>query len=117
MKYATIPGVQIILDFISIILDMKIGIHPEYVESTVVCACGNTFQTRSTKAMIRLEICSNCHPFFTGRQKLIDTAGGVESPPQNSSPTTGECPIKTRPGPIVQRAATGLYQEKAKQRH
>ena len=58
---------------------MKIGIHPEYVECTVVCACGNTFQTRSThKGDMRVEICSSCHPFFTGKQKLLDTAGRVE---------------------------------------
>lgn len=57
---------------------MREGIHPNYVEATVVCACGNTFQTRSTKPMIRLEICSNCHPFFTGRQKFVDSAGRVE---------------------------------------
>ncbi len=57
---------------------MREGIHPNYVEATVVCACGNTFQTRSTKPMIRLEICSNCHPFFSGKQKFIDTAGRVE---------------------------------------
>ena len=57
---------------------VKTGIHPEYVDSTVLCACGNTFQTRSTKPSIRLEICSNCHPFFTGKQKFVDTAGRVE---------------------------------------
>ena len=57
---------------------MKKGIHPEYVESTVVCACGNTFTTRSTKKEIRVEICSQCHPFYTGKQKLIDSAGRVE---------------------------------------
>src|ERR1700747_339672 len=57
---------------------MREGIHPAYVEATVVCACGNTFKTRSTKPMIRLEICSNCHPFFTGRQKFVDSAGRVE---------------------------------------
>ncbi len=58
---------------------MKAGIHPEYHEVMVSCACGNTFQTRSTrKGDLRLEICSNCHPFFTGKQKLIDTAGRVE---------------------------------------
>ena len=57
---------------------MKEGIHPKYVESTVTCACGYTFKTRSTKPVIKLEICSNCHPFFTGKQKLIDTAGRVE---------------------------------------
>jgi len=57
---------------------MKKGIHPEYVESTVVCACGNTFTTRSTKKEIRVEICSQCHPFYTGKQKFIDSAGRVE---------------------------------------
>ena len=57
---------------------MKNGIHPEYVEATVTCTCGNTFTTRSTKADIHVEICSNCHPFYTGRQKLVDTGGRVE---------------------------------------
>jgi len=57
---------------------MKKGIHPEYVECRVVCACGNTFLTRSTKKEIRVEICSQCHPFFTGKQKLVDSAGRVE---------------------------------------
>ena len=57
---------------------MKEKIHPKYVNATVHCACGETWQTRSTKSEIRLEICSACHPFFTGKQKLIDTAGRVE---------------------------------------
>jgi large subunit ribosomal protein L31 len=57
---------------------MKAGIHPDYVESTVTCACGETFQTRSTKPVIRVEICSKCHPFFTGKQKIVDTEGRVE---------------------------------------
>ena len=57
---------------------MKKGIHPEYVECTVTCACGNTFTTRSTKKDIRVEICSKCHPFFTGKQKFVDSAGRVE---------------------------------------
>jgi large subunit ribosomal protein L31 len=57
---------------------MKKGIHPEYHEVNVVCACGNTFQTRSTKKDLRVEICSACHPFFTGKQKLVDSAGRVE---------------------------------------
>ncbi|HSF24952.1 MAG TPA: 50S ribosomal protein L31 [Blastocatellia bacterium] len=57
---------------------MKPDIHPKYVNATVHCACGETWQTRSTKSEIRLEICSNCHPFFTGKQKLVDTAGRVE---------------------------------------
>ncbi len=57
---------------------VKEGIHPKYHEVDVRCACGNTFKTRSTKPELRLEICSACHPFFTGRQKLIDTEGRVE---------------------------------------
>lgn len=57
---------------------MKEGIHPMYSDATVNCICGNTFQTRSTKNEINTEICSACHPFFTGKQKLIDTAGRVE---------------------------------------
>ena len=57
---------------------MKPKIHPKYHDVTVRCACGATWTTRSTKDELRLEICSNCHPFFTGRQKLIDTAGRVE---------------------------------------
>lgn len=57
---------------------MKAKIHPNYVEATVVCACGNTFKTRSTKKEIHVEICSNCHPFYTGKQKLVDSAGMVD---------------------------------------
>ena len=57
---------------------VKEGIHPKYEEVEVRCACGNTFKTRSTKPELHLEICSACHPFFTGRQKLIDTEGRVE---------------------------------------
>lgn len=57
---------------------MKKGIHPEYYDCTVTCSCGNTFKTRSTKKEIRVEICSNCHPFFTGKQKLVDSGGRVE---------------------------------------
>ena len=58
---------------------MKQGIHPEYKEIKVTCACGNTFTTRSTrKDELHVEICSECHPFFTGKQKLVDTAGRVD---------------------------------------
>ncbi len=57
---------------------MKTGIHPKYNELEVKCACGATFKTRSTSKEISVEICSNCHPFFPGKQKLIDTAGRVE---------------------------------------
>ena len=57
---------------------MKEGIHPKYDEVEARCACGNTFKTRSTKPELHLEICSACHPFFTGKQKLIDPAGRVD---------------------------------------
>ncbi len=57
---------------------MKATIHPEYLETTITCACGEVIHTRSTRPGIRVEICSKCHPFFTGKQKLVDTAGRVE---------------------------------------
>ena len=57
---------------------MKTDIHPEYVDCTVTCSCGNTFTTRATVAEMRVELCSECHPFFTGKQKLVDTGGRVE---------------------------------------
>ena len=57
---------------------MKDKIHPKYQDCIVVCACGNTIHTRSTRPSIRVEICSNCHPFFTGKQKFLDSAGRVE---------------------------------------
>jgi large subunit ribosomal protein L31 len=57
---------------------MKTGIHPDYQTTSVVCQCGNTFETRSTRKSIRVEICSACHPFYTGKQKLIDTEGRVQ---------------------------------------
>jgi len=57
---------------------MKDGIHPDYVECMVTCGCGNTFKTRSTRPTINVEVCSHCHPFYTGKQKFVDTAGRVE---------------------------------------
>ncbi|MBM4038742.1 MAG: 50S ribosomal protein L31 [Planctomycetes bacterium] len=57
---------------------MKKDIHPQYVECTVTCGCGNSFKTRSTRPAINVEVCSNCHPFYTGKQKFVDTAGRVE---------------------------------------
>ena len=57
---------------------MKQKIHPEYIEAVVHCACGNTFQTRATKRDLRVEVCSACHPYFTGEQRIVDTAGRVE---------------------------------------
>ncbi|MFN2589123.1 MAG: 50S ribosomal protein L31 [Actinomycetota bacterium] len=57
---------------------MKQGIHPDYVETKVTCSCGNTFTTRSVKPELHVELCNQCHPFYTGKQKLVDTGGRVE---------------------------------------
>jgi len=57
---------------------MRADIHPEYVVATVHCSCGNTFTTRSTKADLHVELCSECHPFYTGKQKLVDTGGRID---------------------------------------
>jgi len=57
---------------------MKAGIHPKYMKATVTCACGNSWQTMSTKEVLKTDLCSNCHPFYTGEQRIVDTAGQVE---------------------------------------
>jgi large subunit ribosomal protein L31 len=57
---------------------MKAGIHPQYAEATVRCSCGNTFTTRSTSSDLHVELCSECHPFYTGKQKLVDTGGRID---------------------------------------
>ena len=57
---------------------MKADIHPEFYNSTVTCSCGHTFQTGATKPTLRVEICSNCHPFYTGQQRVVDTQGRIE---------------------------------------
>jgi large subunit ribosomal protein L31 len=57
---------------------MKQGIHPDYVETQVTCSCGNSFTTRSVKSELHVELCNQCHPFYTGKQKLVDTGGRVE---------------------------------------
>lgn len=57
---------------------MKAGIHPKYQDATVICACGNTWNTRSTKELLRIDLCPKCHPFYTGEQRIVDTAGQVE---------------------------------------
>lgn len=93
---------------------MKTGIHPEYVESTVICACGNTFQTRSTKAMIKLEICSNCHPFFTGRQKFVDTAGRVERFQKRFAKTGGETVKSAKKATMAKGQKSTILKKKMK---
>ena len=57
---------------------MKVGIHPDYVDTTITCACGEVVKTRSTRPNIHVEVCSKCHPFFTGKQKLVDSAGRID---------------------------------------
>ena len=57
---------------------MKANIHPEYMEAKIICSCGNTFTTGSTKPVLKVELCSKCHPFFTGERRVVDTAGRVE---------------------------------------
>ena len=57
---------------------MKNGIHPEYKEAKIICACGNVIETRSTKGDLRVDVCSKCHPFFTGKQKFVDAGGRVD---------------------------------------
>ncbi len=76
---------------------MKAGIHPNYQRSVVQCACGNTFVTRSTMPEVHVEICSHCHPFFTGKQKLVDTAGRVERFRQRYSGKPKQRAIKEAP--------------------
>src|SRR5450755_4758839 len=93
---------------------MREGIHPEYVECSVVCACGNSFQTRSTKPSIRLEICSSCHPFYTGRQKFVDTAGRVERFQKRFAKTGGETIIKKVTTKVVKGQAKTLAKRKMK---
>ncbi len=76
---------------------MKASLHPVYATAKVVCACGNTFETRSTKGSIRLDICSACHPFFTGQQKLVDTAGRVERFEKRFKSTGGKTVVRKAP--------------------
>ncbi len=81
---------------------MKTGIHPELHMVTAVCACGNTFETHSTKKELRLEICSACHPFFTGEQRFIDTAGRVDKFAQRYGSTRAR---RTAPKPTAEASA------------
>jgi len=74
---------------------MKQKIHPDYVETTVTCGCGNTFTTRSTKAELKVDICNACHPFYTGKLKYVDTAGRIEKF-QKKFAATGYASLKPR---------------------
>ena len=78
MHFVGICGIIYTLSSLKGVTMMKEGIHPQYEKVTIKCACGAEFETRSTKKDIRLDICSKCHPFFTGKQKLVDTGGRVD---------------------------------------
>lgn len=93
---------------------MRENIHPAYVEAVVVCACGNTFKTRSTKPSMHLEICSHCHPFFTGRQKFVDTAGRVERFQKRFAKTSGETVKKQKTAQLAKGQKPALAKKKAK---
>ncbi|MBK8575699.1 MAG: 50S ribosomal protein L31 [Elusimicrobia bacterium] len=84
---------------------MREGIHPTYQHVTVTCACGKSWVTGSTAKEIRLEICSNCHPFYTGRQKLMDTAGRVERFEKRFASTGGKTVVRK---PVVKKAAPAV---------
>jgi len=83
---------------------MKQGIHPEYVETTIVCGCGNRIETRSTQAEISVEICSVCHPFYTGKQRLVDTAGRVERFNRKYGKKTAEAEETAEPAETAETA-------------
>ena len=84
---------------------MRPGIHPNYVESTVVCACGNTFSTRSTKPNLRTDLCNVCHPFYTGEQRIVDSAGQVERFLKRVQAASGETTPSKRQRRLAERTA------------
>ena len=87
---------------------MKAELHPEYVEAHVTCTCGNSFTTRSTKSNLSVEICSNCHPFYTGKQKLMDTGGRVERFRRRAAKSSGpSAPAARTPAETATAADSG----------
>ena len=94
---------------------MKAGVHPIYNIAKVVCACGNAFETRSTKELIKLEICSACHPFYTGQQRLVDTAGRVERFKKRFQATDGKTVVR-KPTKSVKKALAPVTSNKALRR-
>ncbi len=92
---------------------MKQDIHPEYVVATVRCSCGNTFTTRSTRSDLRVEICSNCHPFYTGKQKLVDTGGRVERFQRRYAKQQAEQAAAAKEREASRRRAAGPADERA----
>jgi large subunit ribosomal protein L31 len=81
---------------------MREGIHPEYKKSKILCACGNEIATRSTAGDFHVEICSNCHPFFTGKQKIMDTAGRIERFKNRYAASPEKAPAKKAEAPKVE---------------
>lgn len=90
---------------------MKTEIHPNYYVAQVLCACGNQFTTRSTRKEIKVEICGNCHPFYTGRQRLIDTAGRVERFQKRFAKTQGQTVLR-KPKAEVKKKLTSQATDK-----
>ena len=94
---------------------MKPGIHPKYVEATVVCACGNTFTTRSTKPQLRTDLCGVCHPFYTGEQRIVDSAGQVERFMRRVQSASNEARPSKRQQRLAARAAELAAQQRARE--
>jgi large subunit ribosomal protein L31 len=104
---------------------MKPGIHPDYKPAKVLCACGNVIETRSTRGDFHIEICANCHPFFTGKQKIMDTAGRIEKfktrygstpaqPAKKEEPKLAAAPSAKKEAPKENRAAKRAKSGKSK---
>lgn len=92
---------------------MKPGIHPKYIETTVICSCGNTFQTRGTKPELRIDLCNVCHPFYTGEQRIVDTAGQVERFTKRMEAAAATGAIKTKKQKRAEEAAALRAQKDA----
>jgi large subunit ribosomal protein L31 len=98
---------------------MKEGIHPKYIKTQVVCACGAVVDTRSTRGDFHVEICSSCHPFFTGKQKIMDTAGRIEKFKTRYAATPAtEKPVakKVEPAPVVSQKKVAIPENRAAKR-
>ncbi len=99
---------------------MKEGIHPDYKPARVVCACGNVIETRSTRGDFHVEICSSCHPFFTGKQKILDTAGRIERfktrYQASAAAAAAAAPKKSEPPPAPPRKAEAKQENRAQKR-
>ena len=89
---------------------MKQGIHPQYVECTVTCSCGNTFKTHATVSEMKVELCNECHPFYTGQQKFVDTGGRVQRFAEEAAKQAAEAPAEA---PVEEAAAEAETTEAA----